>query len=180
MRRRACLFFLLAGAVQARANSDVPMPDGFRLDDYNAPVPAAVPGGKTVHTAELAALVRDSPGVVLVDVLPASRRPPAMQPGTPWMPEPHRDLPGSVWLPDAGRGALPPETEAWFERALQRATGGDQGRALVFYCRANCWMSWNAAKRAVQHGWRNVYWYPDGPEAWEAAGNQLAVAEAAD
>ena len=104
MRRRVCLLLLLAGVTQARANSDVPAPDGFRLDDYNAPVPDNVPGGKTVHTAELMALVRDTPGLVLVDVLPASRRPPAMQPGTPWMPEPHRDLPAAFGSPMLGAG----------------------------------------------------------------------------
>ena len=99
-----------------------------------------------------------------------------MQPGTPWMPPPHRDLAGSTWLPETGRGAVTPEVDAWFERALQKVTGGDRAMPVVFYCQADCWMSWNAARRAIEHGWAKVIWYPDGPEAWAAAGLRLAEA----
>ena len=31
-------------------------------------------------------------------------------------------------------------------------------------------MSWNAAKRAAEWGWRQVLWYRDGTDGWEAAG----------
>ena len=41
---------------------------------------------------------------------------------------------------------------------------------MVFYCLADCWMSWNAAKRAAAWGWRQVLWYRDGMDGWEAAG----------
>ena len=38
-------------------------------------------------------------------------------------------------------------------------------------------MSWNAAKRALENGYRNVVWYPEGTDGWQAAGLPLAVAE---
>ena len=38
----------------------------------------------------------------------------------------------------------------------------------MFYCLANCWMSWNAARRAIALGYRNVAWYPDGTDGWAA------------
>jgi PQQ-dependent catabolism-associated CXXCW motif protein len=39
---------------------------------------------------------------------------------------------------------------------------------IVFYCLASCWMSWNAAKRALAIGYRRVAWYPDGTDGWAA------------
>ena len=173
----ACLAMAAPGGIVCAAE-DVPQPEGYRLDDYNAPVPDAVPGGQTIHTDALHALTAGQ-ALVLVDVLPAPRRPPGMRPDAPWLPVPRRDIPGSLWLPEIGRGAIPPEIDAWMEHKLEAATGGDRGRPIVFYCRADCWMSWNAAKRAAAHGWRNVLWYPDGTEGWEAAGLPLAEAHPA-
>ncbi len=37
----------------------------------------------------------------------------------------------------------------YFRRSLERLTGGDKNKSIVFYCDPNCWMSWNAAKRAL-------------------------------
>ena len=39
-------------------------------------------------------------------------------------------------------------------------------RKIVFYCLKNCWMSWNAAKRAKTFGYTQVLWYPGGTEGW--------------
>ena len=58
-----------------------------------------------------------------------------------------------------------------------RLSGGDRARRLVFYCQAECWMSWNAAKRALGLGYRNVVWYPEGTDGWQAAGLPLQMAE---
>jgi PQQ-dependent catabolism-associated CXXCW motif protein len=44
------------------------------------------------------------------------------------------------------------------------------------YCHERCWLSWNAAKRAIRYGYRNVYWFPDGIEGWRAAGFETATA----
>ena len=54
---------------------------------------------------------------------------------------------------------------------LAKLTGGDKNRPVVFYCDANCWMSWNAAKRAlVELGYTSVYWYPEGVQGWQKVG----------
>ena len=72
---------------------------------------------------------------------------------------------------------MPPETASWFAQELARLTGGDRARPLVFYCEPQCWMSWNAARRAVRElGYTAVHWYPGGAEAWRAAGMTLAPA----
>ncbi|HVJ51662.1 MAG TPA: PQQ-dependent catabolism-associated CXXCW motif protein [Aliidongia sp.] len=165
---------LLLAASGARA-SGVPEPEGYRLDDYRAPVPDGVAGAKVLRTETVKAML-DQGGVVLIDVLPAPRRPEGMKPDQPWMPVPRRDLPGSLWLPDVGRGAISSDLDRWFQDGLARATGGDKDKPIIFYCLADCWMSWNATKRAVGYGYRNVAWYPDGTDGWAAAGLPLVVA----
>lgn len=160
---------------EAAAQTSVPEPDGYRLDNYRAPTPATLRGGEVVATAELATLWRGN-GVILVDVLPQQKRPDNLPATTLWIAKPHHDIPGSVWLPDVGRGALSPQVEAYFTENLTRLTAGDRDRGLVFYCLRDCWMSWNAAKRAISYGYRRVYWYPDGTDGWSAAA--LPTAEA--
>ena len=100
---------------------------------------------------------------------PAPRRPANLPQSAVWMPLPHRDIPGSLWLPDVGRGALSPELEGYFRDHLEAATKGRRDAPVVFYCLADCWMSWNAAKRAAGWRYRRVYWYRDGTDGWEAA-----------
>ncbi len=63
--------------------------------------------------------------------------------------------------------------EDYFRSNLERVTGGDRNRALVFYCLKDCWMSWNAGKRALGLGYAHVAWYPDGTDGWKAAGLPL-------
>jgi len=139
---------------------------GTLVEDERAPVPESVPGARTIDTVEAARLFEHG-NAVWIDVLPAPRRPEGVPPGALWRPSPRMGIPGSLWLPEAGRGALAPETEAWFRATLARATGGDPDRPIVFYCLADCWMSWNAAKRAAAWGYRNVLWYRDGTDGWE-------------
>jgi PQQ-dependent catabolism-associated CXXCW motif protein len=62
---------------------------------------------------------------------------------------------------------------------LAQATAGDPARPLVFFCQRACWMSWNAAKRALSLGYTRVNWYPDGTDGWSEAGLPLARIEPA-
>ncbi len=174
---RAALAALLIAAPLAAASADpgVPVPEGYRMEPYGGPTPDAVPGGHVVRTAQLRSMLRAG-HVTLIDVMTAPRRPEGMRPGAPWMPVPRRDLPGSIWLPDVGRGAISGKLDAYFRANLERATGGDRNAAVVFYCNAHCWLSWNATKRAANLGWRDVYWYPDGANGWEEAGLPLEEA----
>ncbi len=152
----------------AHADPQVPVPDGYRQDDYRAPVPDSLPGGEVLHLPAMRDLVA-SGGAVLIDVLPAPRRPDAMRPGSPWLPQPHRSLPGALWWPGVGRGALPEGAEARFAERLRAATGGHTGQLVVLFCLNDCWMSWNAARRAALLGVR-AGWFPEGVDGWEAAG----------
>ncbi len=132
-------------------------------------------GGRAIATDAAERLWREK-RAVFVDVLPAPRRPEGLRPDALWKPLPRRDIPGSLWLPDVGRGALPEPLDAYFRAALARATGGDKSAAVVLYCLADCWMSWNATKRAAAYGYTQLYWYRDGTTGWEAAALPMAEA----
>ena len=160
--------------VGAQSDAPVPEPEGYRMDRFRAPVPATLKGATVVSTKEVEALVGS---VVLIDVLPRPPKPAGLKEGTVWRPRPRSNIPGSVWLPNTGLGVLPIRVEAYFRDNLARLTGGDVTRKLVFYCLADCWMSWNAAKRALAYGYAQVYWYPEGTDGWAAAGLPLAPCE---
>ena len=94
---------------------------------------------------------------------------------------PHPPLGGSLYprLPNVGFGELSPDVAAYMRTELERLTGGDKAAPVVFYCDPSCWMSWNAAKRAVTElGYTRVYWYPEGAQGWKEAGQPLVAAQA--
>lgn len=153
-------------------------PVGYWTGPINGPVPETITGGTVIRTTELRALLEKN-GAVLVDVSNAPRRPENLAPGAPWLPAPHAVIPGSLWIPGAGMGAIAPDVEASFRDRLASATGHDINRPIVIYCHERCWLSWNAAKRAIRYGYRRVHWYPDGIEGWRAGRLKTSVAEPA-
>jgi PQQ-dependent catabolism-associated CXXCW motif protein len=155
-----------------------PEPAGFWTGPVNDPVPATLEGAKVIHTHDLAALLKHKQGnPVIVDVSNAPRRPDNLPSTTTWLPVPHPAIPGAIWIPGAGLGAPPPSMDEFFRQRLATATGNDMERPLVLYCHEKCWLSWNGAKRAIQYGYRNVYWFPDGIEGWRKAKLPTAIVE---
>jgi PQQ-dependent catabolism-associated CXXCW motif protein len=145
-----------------------PEPTGYRMDDYRSPTPATLQGAMVLSTDEARAHW-EYHDAVFIDVLPQVPRPIGLPASTIWHEKPRQDIPGSVWLPDTGYGALAPVMEHYFERGLEQASSGKRDSLIVLYCQANCWMSWNAAKRAIAMGYKHVAWYPDGTDGWSAA-----------
>ena len=158
---------ILLNGIDARAAEDedygVAASASLRLANIHAPTPREIPGARILLTAQLRARLNEpEPGrPLLFDVLGG---------------EPHHSLPGAIWLPGAGRGsAFDDAVQAQLARLLEAATKGDASRAIVFFCQGtSCWLSYNAALRAVALGYREVYWYRGGIEAWLAAGGELA------
>jgi quinoprotein dehydrogenase-associated probable ABC transporter substrate-binding protein/PQQ-dependent catabolism-associated CXXCW motif protein len=153
----------------ARTASGVAEPETYRMDGFRAPTPATIKGGKVITTEQAKRLV-EAGDAILIDVLPRPPKPQGLKDEDIWRPKPRYNIPGSVWLPNTGFGALSEPAEAYFKDNLSQLTGADQSRPLLIYCLADCWMSWNAAKRAISYGYRNVYWYPEGTDGWTAAG----------
>jgi PQQ-dependent catabolism-associated CXXCW motif protein len=162
----ALALIALVGAVCAEEL--VPEPQGYRTDDYRAPVPDTLAGARVLSTAEAEAIWRKKAGV-FIDVLPRPPKPANLPAGTIWRDKPRLNIPGSMWLPDTGYGALAASTESYLRQGLARASGGDRATLIVVYCQADCWMSWNAAKRTLSYGYSNVAWYPDGTDGWQRA-----------
>lgn len=164
------LFFLFSGATRAAgadryADEDrdwgiVPI-STLRQPPYHAPTPLEIPGAGVVHTHELDALLKSPRPPVLIDVLSG---------------EGHETLAGAVWLGGAGRGEnFDDPVQADLVPLLKRFSAGDLSRPIVFFCAGSqCWLSYNAALRAVAAGHTSVYWYRGGIDAWEEA--QLPMA----
>jgi len=150
-------------------------PAGYWEGDVDAPTPTTLKGGRVIHVEEVEALLRQGKAVV-IDVSNTPRRPAELAPGAPWLPLPHRALLDALWLPGVGAGALTQEVDDFYRGRLERATEGNVDVPLVVYCHENCWLSWNAAKRAIGYGYRRVFWFPEGIEGWTASGRQSMVA----
>lgn len=166
------LFAATAGAAQA------PLFDaqGYRIDRYRAPVTAAPDGVRRVDTAAVKRLI-DGGAALVIDAMPATGVGYDPQTGAWRLSERHEHIPGSLWYPEIGRGVLDPRVDRWFDRLLAAARHGGRPMPIVFYCRADCWMSWNAAKRARERGYPEVLWFPEGIEGWAEAGLSLTPAD---
>ena len=162
-----------SGGAQAAAPLE---PEGYRQEPYQAPTPATLQGAAVVTTAQAEELWR-SKAARFLDVLPHAPKPAALPAGTIWRDRAHDSIPGAVWLPDVGRASLAPQTDDYFRRSLIDLTRGDRDQPLVIFCKRNCWMSWNAAKRAIGYGYRRISWFPDGVDGWADAALPLTHVE---
>lgn len=135
---------------------------GYRIAQYRAPTPSTVPGGTTISLAELEALVPN--GALLLDVMPSEGAGPDPTTGIWHTPKPRDHMRGSTWLPDVGKGTLSPAIATYFSSQLSKLTAGNFAQPVIIYCQADCWMSWNAVKRAASYGYTALYWYPDGTD----------------
>ncbi|MEZ5477359.1 MAG: rhodanese-like domain-containing protein [Thiolinea sp.] len=153
------------------------MPEQLRMDHYRGPTPVCVPNAVTLDIPGLQALLAQSPSTVLIDVWAILLR---QEEGFPsvWLPnEAHYSLPGAVWLPNVGYGELKPDLEAYLRSNLQRLTAGNKDHPLVFFCVADCWMSWNTVQRVRDYGYTQVYWFKNGTDGWQEAGLELVEVE---
>jgi PQQ-dependent catabolism-associated CXXCW motif protein len=171
-RWRKEAFLLLAtgllGWVAPSFAADVPEPAGYRMEEYRAPVPETLKGATVVTTKEAEALWRGKKAVFF-DVMPNAPKPANLPEGTIWKDKVRRDIPGSIWLANVGYGEINAETAAYFRAGIESSAGPDKSKPILFYCMTDCWMSWNAAKRAVEWGYVSVLWYPPGSDGWENA-----------
>ncbi len=135
----------------------------LRTADYHAPTPRQVPGGKTVTTDELKAMMDQAPRPFVIDVLGGNI---------------HRTIAGAFWMMGAGAGDMSRDEEKRFAAAIAAFAGGNKNRPIVFFCvDAQCWLSYNAALRAIALGYTNVMWYRGGIAAWRTAGNPMTQSD---
>ena len=134
--------------------------DGYRLLRYRSPTPLSSDYAQTVNTQQLIDLLQQTPKPALLDVQPI-----------PWNgvfieKQPRMHLPGSMWLPNVGQGEPEERWLIYYQKNLNKLLKGNKNDPLVIYCTADCWMSWNAVKRAASWGYSNLYWFRNGTDGW--------------
>lgn len=134
----------------------VPAQDALHAGQMHGPTPTRIPGGTVITTGALRTLLQDRGSqALLFDVLGAEEMlPNALQ---------------AVWTSQSG--SYNDQVQQQFVQALNAQLRGQTNTPLVFYCASTqCWMSYNAALRAIRAGYTQVFWYRGGLEAWKAAG----------
>ncbi len=170
-RGRAIVAALALCATMAQAQG-VPEPEGYRGPPYRASVPATLRGAIVVDDAEAYKLWQEGE-VAFIDVLPRAPKPENLPKGTIWREKPRQSIPGAIWLPNTGYEQIAEETAGYLRQGLEQATAGDPVHPVLIFCLMECWMSWNVAKRALEMGYANVYWYPDGTDGWDMEDHPL-------
>jgi PQQ-dependent catabolism-associated CXXCW motif protein len=160
----------------AEAEGEVAEPSDYRIDNYRAPVPKTLKGARVISAEEAEPLWRDK-AVIFIDVFPRAPKPDNLPASTVWRDPTHMSMEGAHWLPNVGYGVLSPAFEEYFRTRLSTLAGGDLSRSVVFFCQKDCWMSWNAAKRALEWGYKSVIWFSEGTDAWQEAGYDLKRVE---
>lgn len=139
-----------------RQDLGVTAPKTLHAGAMHGPTPSSIPGGQVVTTPGLVALARE--GRVPFVVFDALGQPETLPNAVP-----------AAWLSQPGSFDDATQTQA--VALFAQATQGRKDVALVFYCLSReCWMSYNAALRAIRAGYANVLWYRGGIEAWKSAG----------
>lgn len=139
-----------------RKDMGVAAPKGLHGGAFHGPTPNQIPGGQVITTKGLLPLLQQQGMQVHVfDVLGG---PEALPNAIP-----------AVWAAQAG--SFDDATQQQMGQMLRQVTRGKNDAPLIFYCLSpECWMSYNAALRAIRLGYRNVLWYRGGIEAWKSAG----------
>lgn len=170
---------LLAGA-RAEEPPRPPEPslfdaEGYRAARYRAPVKADPAPAAAISLSAVLAL---EPGhdALFIDVTPVEGGVRDPVTGVWTLSEAHLTIPGALWLPETGRA--PVDAELWraLETGIAAARRAAPGLPVILFCRIDCWMSWNAARRLAQGGIGKVHWLAEGTDGWHAAGRALVPA----
>lgn len=133
----------------------VPPSNQLRNGQFHAPTPLTVPGASTLSTQQFVTALEQQIPLIAVDVLGGDY-----------------GLPGAYMAPAmSSPGSFQDRIQQQTRQFLGQVTGGDPRQPLVFYCSdPMCWLSYNAALRAVAAGYENVLWYRGGLQAWQMSG----------
>jgi PQQ-dependent catabolism-associated CXXCW motif protein len=136
--------------------------DGYRSKIYRSPTPKQTSFAKIVDAKDILKRSKDNENLVIVNVVPLD-----MVGSTFIQAKPHEGIVNSIWLPNVGYGQIDKMTTTYLVENLNIAMNNNSNTVFVFYCNIDCWMSWNAARRASSLGFKNILWYKNGIENWK-------------
>lgn len=160
---------LTANDHQLLSDSSLFNAEGLRSSRYRAPVPSLAPGATTLSDNTFLELKRKNK-LLLIDVLPATLRE-----GRFINTKQHKTIPGSFWLANTGKADASEAVNRYFRTQLTTLTTRFPDKTPVFFCKTDCWMSWNAAAKANALGFNRLYWYPGGIDGWQQNGGKLVM-----
>lgn len=170
-----CVVFASA-PILGQINAPVPAAsfdsEGYRANRYRAPVDRQPDPARRIPLSK-ALQMHQRNRAMFIDVAPVESgyRDPAT--GVWTLSQPHVTISGATWHPETGR--THPDPLLW--HALVKSTLDEvrrrPGRPIVVFCRSDCWMGWNAARRLARGGVHHVYWLAEGIDGWHEAGRAL-------
>jgi len=185
MRRRQTLQWLAIGAVApwlptlAGAEDAAPPlfdAQGFRNARYRTPVDRDPAPARRLALVD-ALRLRPDHDAVFVDVLPAGGGVRDAASGRWRLAEPHQTIPGAKWYPETGWATVDPTLWSGLLGVVTATRRRHPHWPIILFCRADCWMSWNAARRLALAGVENVWWFAEGIEGWHEAGRPLRATQ---
>lgn len=148
--RRAGLRDHLDEQADSSVPSDATLRDATRVDE---PTPMSVPGATTIRTEEMQQLLEQSKPLVLTTAAPQL----------------NPTIPGTIRVELPSGGGLADEWQPVLRGMVDGLLGDTWQRPIVvFGYGINHWEARNLALRLVVLGYKHVYWYRGGWEAWDA------------
>ena len=109
------------------------------------------PGARTLATAALSDMLRKGSTPIMIDVGCGAAV-----------------IPGATWIDETFPSA---EAQADLEKQILQLSNGDRSRPVVVMGSSVFdWNGYNATLALLSLGYKNVFWYRGGEEAWAAAG----------
>jgi adenylate cyclase len=134
-----------------QANFQIAATEDLR-DAVDGPTPVSVPGGTTILTDAMQRLLESAPRPLVLTTTPANPT-----------------IPGAIQVSSSNSGKLDDEWQTTLGALVGQATNSDKERPIVaFSFSINHWQSRNLVLRLIALGYKRVYWYRGGWEAWDA------------
>lgn len=145
---------------------------GYRMARYRSPIKADPAPAATISLA--AALALDPLSEALfIDVMPVEGGVRDPVSGVWKLSAAHLTIPGALWYPETGRAPVDETMWRALEAKVAEARRTAPGLPVILFCRSDCWMSWNAARRLAAQGHGDIRWLAEGTDGWHAAGRPL-------
>lgn len=158
-----------APAGTAEADFDA---EGYRATRYRAPVDRS-PAPARLIALDKALRWHAQGKALFIDVLPVEGGFRDAGTGAWRLSQPHATITGAQWHPETGRASPDPVLWRGLERVVAQMKKVRGPLPIVLFCRTDCWMGWNAARRLARGGVRHVYWLAEGIDGWNERGRPL-------